>query len=102
MYKKVVGEIAQIKGIDLAGVYPLIDRSRHLFEGLGEQVLGIFISEHAEIRHAGSYDGDTPSQFSTFLHIQSLLDCKFKTDFISNPIKDHNLFNHLSEIGYSI
>ena len=69
--EKVVGEIPQIEGIDVLGIHALVHRGDHFPEGLGKQVFGILVLEHAELRHAGTDDGDAPAEFSAFFHLFS-------------------------------
>ena len=66
----VVGEVAEVEGVDVAGVHPLVDRCQHGGEGVGEQVLRVPVVEHAELRHAGADHGDAPAQLSSLSHFR--------------------------------
>jgi hypothetical protein len=71
MHEEIVRKIAQIEGIYVRGVNPLVYCGDHLVEGFAKQVFRVLIAEHAEFRHARTHHRHTSPQFSLSSHFAS-------------------------------
>ena len=67
--EEIVGEVAQVEGIDVGWIESFVDRGDHVLEGVDEQVLGVLVRQHVELRHAGPDHGYASRKFSSFCHI---------------------------------
>jgi hypothetical protein len=72
MHKIVVTEIPQIKGIDVFGIKTLVHGNDQFPEGIGKQILGIFILKHTELGHPGPDDGHASAELPVLFHSNCL------------------------------
>ena len=66
--EEVVGEVAEVEGVDVARVDALVDGGEHRLEGLGEEVLGVAFGEDAEAGHARSHHGHAAAESAFLRH----------------------------------
>ena len=66
--EEVVAEVAQVEGVDVGRVDAFFDGGEHGLEGLGEEVLGVPVGEHAEAGHARPHHGHTAAELAFLCH----------------------------------
>jgi hypothetical protein len=71
--KEIVGKVADIDGIDILGIDPLVNGAQHLQVGLREEVLGIAILEQSQFRQTTAYNRYAARKFSFLPHNNLLI-----------------------------